>query len=180
LQSDLLFYEEGQVVRYGTSHKAPYATWLFCHGACKVPQFPCQITFRRLLDITSYVTLPRIFIARAFCSRSVPHGVLTVRPRCFASSLHLSHGGTFISAMRSAFLWSGVFMRAPRACTCSDPPPGSSNMSCLSPLLLPPSRSALAVLNHLYSPAHCPQFHCPVRPLGLPTRSACAAASVHV
>jgi len=27
--SDLFFFKVGQVVRIGTSHKAPYATWLF-------------------------------------------------------------------------------------------------------------------------------------------------------
>jgi len=89
------------------------ATWLFCHGACKVPQSPRQITFRRLLDITSYVTLPRIFIARAFCPRSAPRGVLPVQPECGASPLHLSHGGTFISAMRSVFQWRGCYAAPP-------------------------------------------------------------------
>lgn len=58
LQSDLLFYKGGQVVRSGTSHKAPYATWFCCHDDCKAPQSSRQKTSRCSLNITSYVTLP--------------------------------------------------------------------------------------------------------------------------
>jgi hypothetical protein len=119
---------------------------VICHGACKVQQSPRQITFRRLLDITSYVTLLRIFIARAFCPRSAPRGVLPVK---------LVHGGTFISAMRSAFRWRGVFMRLRRSCLFR-PPPGASNILCFRPLCLPPSRPALKVINHFFIPRPLP------------------------